>query len=401
MTLLLVYVFGALSVSFLCSILEAALLSVRGYELTARKDAGDQGAAILLELKEHRIDDAISAILTLNTIAHTVGAALAGAQAEKLFGDAWIGVFAAVLTVLVLLFTEIIPKTLGTVFAARLVGFVGRTLGVLILVLKPVLAVTRLLTGAIAHGKRRSVSRGDLKALAGMARRAGNLADRESRVLYNILQFEKLLVEDIMTPRTVVKMLEMHATVGDLLDDDEAQIYSRIPLFEETQDQVRGYVLHREILSAALKGAAREEPLADHLRPVRFIPENAMLNQVLEVFLEQREQLTLAVDEFGGVSGLVTIEDLIETILGAEILDELDAVADLREAAQSARKRRLARYYKERAELGSAVIAADPDDPDHRDHPVHPDQPDQPDQPAQAPADTGDGESPSEPPVEV
>ncbi|MBI4880149.1 MAG: DUF21 domain-containing protein [Planctomycetes bacterium] len=346
MALLVFYVVALLSVSFLCSMLEATLLSVRVYSLMARKEAGDAGAALLLDLKEHRIDDSISAILTLNTIANTLGAALAGAQAATVFGGS-VGLFSGVLAFIVLSCTEIVPKTIGTVHAGHLVGFAGRTIHLMTLLLKPVLVVTRGLTGAIARGTKRSVSRDDLRALVSLADTSGSLGESELRVLYNILQCENILIEDVMTPRTVVKTLPPTATLGDLLDDPEARAFSRIPLCGESKDEVIGYVLAREVLVAALQGAGRAEPLARHARSVRYVPVSASLAKALDLFLERTEQLTLAVDEFGGVSGVVTIEDLLEAILGAEIVDEKDEGVDLRKAAADVRNRRLARMSRQ------------------------------------------------------
>ncbi len=363
MALLVFYVAAALAVSFLCSMLEATLLSVRVYSLMARKEAGDRGAALLLDLKEHRIDDSISAILTLNTVAHTLGATLAGAQAGVVFGGAGVGVFSAVLTLLILLGTEILPKTIGTAHAGRLVGFTGRTIHVMTLLLKPVLLVTKGLTGAIARGSKRTVSRDDLRALVSLADRSGTLEESELRVLYNILQCENILIEDVMTPRTVVKMLPATATLGDLLDDPEARAFSRIPLCGESKDEVIGYVLAREVLVAALRGTGRAEPLARHARSVRYVPVSASLAKALDLFLERTEQLTLAVDEFGGVSGVVTIEDLLEAILGAAIVDEKDVGVDLRKAVAEVRDRRLARMarqtsWREGSESGGGTGAA-------------------------------------------
>jgi len=343
MALLLTYVLGALSISFLCSILEAALLSIRSYQLAALKEAGDRGAARLLDIKENRVDDAISAILTLNTIAHTIGAGMAGAQAERVFGEAWVGLFVVILTLLVLLFTEIIPKTIGTMNAHRLVGFVGRTLEFLMTALRPALFLTKILTGIISHGKKNPVSENDLRALVSMARTAGTIQERETRLLYNVLGFGKILVEDVMTPRTVVKMLPDTGTIAQFLADEEAEPYSRLPLRGDSKDEVTGYVLKQEILRAVVDGASREDPLAGFRRKVRYIPENASVSQALEHFLEADDHLTLVVDEYGGVAGLLTLEDVLETVLGVEIVDEFDEVPDLRQRAERLRDRRLER----------------------------------------------------------
>ncbi|MFC1706357.1 CNNM domain-containing protein [Planctomycetota bacterium] len=341
--LLLLYVGGALAISFLCSILEAALLSTRIPELMERQQQGDRGASVLLQLKEQRLDDAISAILTLNTIAHTIGATLAGAEAAVVFGSEWVGVFSAVLTLLVLVVTEIIPKTIGTTYASRLVGFVARSLQVIIGLLTPVLYLTRALTRLLASKHRPSISRGEIGALVALAAREGTLRGHESLVLKNMLRFEKVKVEDVMTPRTVAVTLPLATTLGELLENPEALLYSRIPLYEDNRDEIAGYVLLREPLRAAAGGAAREEGLATYRREAWFVPKSASLGDALREFLKRREHMAIVVDEFGGFSGLVTLEDLIETILGVEILDESDRVADLRVAALELRDQRLKR----------------------------------------------------------
>lgn len=354
------YVGGALAISFLCSILEAALLSVRVTELLERKAAGEAGATALLALKEERVDDAISAILTLNTIAHTIGATLAGAQFAAITGNRWLGIFSGVLTLLVLVVTEIIPKTLGTVYASQLVGFVARTLKLLMFLLAPILLVTRAITGLISHGGGSAVSRGELAALVALASQDGTLRHQESRVLANVLRFDSVRVVDVMTPRTVAAMLPARATLAELLADEGAHVFSRMPLFGETRDDVRGYVLVRDGLRAALAGAPPETPLDDYRRDLWALPGSASLAEALRQFLQRpREHMALVVDEFGGVSGIVTMEDVVETILGVEILDESDQVADLRKVALDLRDRRLERTRTRR--LGGERALAGPD----------------------------------------
>lgn len=343
MGLLIGYVLGAVAISFLCSLLEAALLSTQAHRLVARRDAGQRAAGVLLEIKEHRIDDAISAILTLNTVAHTIGATLAGAQAAVVFGSGWVGVFSAVLTFLVLVLTEIVPKTLGTVHADGLVPFVAWTLRALVTALAPVLVLSRALTRLVSRGPAPTVSRGDVLALVTMAARAGALRGREAEVLRNVMSLERIRVEDVMTPRTVIRMLPADATAADLLDDPDLSSFSRIPVRGRNKDEVRGYVLVREALAAAAREGNAGLPLRGFLRTTRFLPETASLRQALEALLAERELLTIVVDDYGGVSGLITLEDVVETLLGAEIVDETDRDVDLRQAAAELRDRRLRR----------------------------------------------------------
>ncbi len=343
MGLLLLYVGGALAISFLCSVLEAALLSTPTYELLARKEKGDRAAARLHQLKEERVDDAISAILTLNTIAHTIGATMAGAQAAIVFGDEMVGVFSGVLTFLVLVLTEIIPKTIGTVYASRLVPFVSVTLRLLVAALAPILAVSRALTGLLTKGHHRKVSRGDVRAIVGMAVKAGTLGGKESEVLSNVLHLEQIQVEDVMTPRTVACMAPVDGTAGDLVNDTRLAEFSRVPLHGANRDEVLGYVLCREVTTAAAAEGSLDLPLRRFLHEVHVLPETSSLRSALDQMLQRKEGLTIVVDEFGGVSGIVTMEDILETILGTEIMDETDRVADLRKSAAELRDRRLRR----------------------------------------------------------
>lgn len=357
MLLLVIIVLSGLSVSFICSVQEATLLSTTIGELTDRAQAGDKGAAVLLDLKQNRLEYSISAILTLNTIAHTIGAALSGAQAASVFGDQWVGAFSAVLTVLILVATEIIPKTLGTVYGSRLAGIVGRSIKFEITVLYPILWVVHFLTRLVARGEKNPISKGEILAMVQMATDEGTLEGSESRVLTNVLRFDDVTVDDIMTPRTVVQMLPSEATLADLIEREPRSTASRIPLYEQTRDGVVGYILAREALRAAARGEDPTTPLSTFRRDVWFMPETVSISDALRQFLNRREHLAIVVDEHGGVSGLVTLEDIVETVLGAEILDEFDAVADLRKYAIEVRDRRLKRL-QQRAQPASDEAAS-------------------------------------------
>lgn len=344
--LLAVYVGGALGISFLCSILEATLLSSRESELSSRAEHGNSGAARLLALKRDRLEDAIGAILTLNTIAHTIGAALGGAQAAVVFGDPWVGVFSAVLTLLVLVFTEIIPKTLGTVHAARLAGFVGSTITLLTRLLAPILFVTRALTRIFESKHEQEMTRGELAAVVAMATRQGTIKTSESQVMDNVLSLEEVKVSDVMTPRTVVQMLPETASIADLAGDPEARHFSRLPLYRQTRDEVVGYVMQREAFGALANGQSPETGLIEFKRDAWVLPNSTSLAEALREFLRRREHLALVVDEFAAVVGLVTLEDVMETVLGAEIVDESDRVRDMRKLALKLRDERLGRLRR-------------------------------------------------------
>ncbi|MEL7061699.1 MAG: hemolysin family protein [Acidobacteriota bacterium] len=343
-TLLIVYVSVALVVSFMCSILEAALLSARLGTLETRRDSGDRGAELLLDLKRDRLDDAISSILILNTLAHTFGVAGAGIQAQRVFseGSVVLQLFPVILTILILVLTEIIPKTIGAVYAERLVGPVARLTNALIWMLRPALFATNLITRAFtSSAHHQMVSRGELAAMVSMAARQGTLAKDDSRLLANVLRYDEIQVSDVMTPRTVAVMMPVETTVSEFLASQEARPYSRLPLYRERRDEVFGYLLARQVLRAAARGIDPDTTLEQFRRSVMFLPETLAVSQAIRKMTEEREHLAMVTDEYGGISGLVTMEDLMETVLGVEILDESDRVVDLREEAARVRDRRL------------------------------------------------------------
>ena len=344
MTLLIIYVSFAVITSFLCSILEAALLSVREGELEDRQARGDKAAQKLLTLKRDRVDDAISAILILNTLAHTLGVAGAGLQAGQVWPDQHFllnVVFPAALTLVILIGTEIIPKTLGAVYASRLVGFVASALSGLVWIMWPFLVLTRLITGALtSHGKT-PISRGELAAMVSLASREGTLPARESKLLSNVLSYHAIQLGDVMTPRTVATMVDADTELGDFLQDQDARAYSRIPIYQGTRDHVIGYLLQREVLSEAVGDVDLSRKVVDFKREAYFLPEEEPLDDALRRMTQEHHHLALVTDSYGGISGLVTLEDLLETILGVEIVDESDRVVDLRAEAIALREKRL------------------------------------------------------------
>ncbi|MCG6923806.1 MAG: CNNM domain-containing protein [Acidobacteria bacterium] len=350
MTLLVVFVSFALSVSFLCSLLEAALLSARRGMLAEKKAAGSRGAALLLAIKEERIDDAISAILILNTVANTLGATMAGAQAARVFGSSTVGIFSGILTFLILVFSEIIPKTLGALYAPRLSNLVGYTLQGLTTIMSPALTVSRMLTRLLAPNEPTKLSKGELEALIAAAAKEGAIDPAQTRLLESLMRFDTVRVSDVMTPRPVMVMMPADSTVADLLTRPETDAFSRIPLHEpDDTDEVVGYVVQREVLRAAAAGAERDGPLDAFRRPVFYLPGFIRAGAALRQLLDRREALAVVVDEHGSIEGVITLEDLTETLIGAEIVDESDRVVDLRQAALEHRDRRLARLRERRA----------------------------------------------------
>ncbi len=341
-TLLIFYVSLALSVSFLCSIMEAVLLSVSP-SFVAQSERQMPRIGVALKAFKEDVDRPLAAILSLNTIAHTVGAAGAGAEATKLFGDAYVGVISGVLTLLILVLSEIIPKTLGAVYWRQLVPSVVRLLVPTIWLMWPLVWLAQGLTKILARGKKQVlVSREELAALADLGAQEGVVREEESRILANLFRFGEVRVEDIMTPRTVVLALPESQTVDEALAENPEIRFSRLPLFGKNRDDIEGFVLKGDLLLRAAEGRG-VTPLAELRRPLDVVPETLSLRGLFERLMDRRAHIALAVDEYGGTSGIVTMEDLVETLLGLEIVDERDAVQDMQELARQKWRERAAR----------------------------------------------------------
>jgi CBS domain containing-hemolysin-like protein len=261
-----------------------------------------------------------------------------------------------VLTLLVLVVTEIIPKTIGAVYASQLAGPVGRAVAVLITVLAPVLAMTRKLTGLLVHKKKPRVTRAEIAALVASAFRQGTVEQNQKRLFENVLELEDVRVSDLMTPRTVVSMLPAAATFAEFLSARGERTFSRIPLYGASREEVSGYVVQREVLDAIACGADPNTSLATKARDVWYLLDVATFGSALGQFLKRREQVAMVVDEHGAVVGLVTLEDLLETLLGSEIVDETDRTVDMRALAMQIRDQRLEKLRERRALLRLAVI---------------------------------------------
>ncbi len=338
MGLLLFYVALALGVSFLCSIMEAVLLSISASYVARMEQDRPRLGARLKELKVN-IDQPLAAILSLNTIAHTVGAAGAGAQAASIFGDAYIGVISAVLTLLILVVSEIIPKTLGASYWRQLTPFVASTLKVTTLLMWPLVKMAELLTRLMTRNKSKiSVHREEFIALAELGSREGIFHKYESRVLQNLFFLRDIRTKDIMTPRTVVSTLPESMSAGQVIADFGRLHFSRIPVYGDDLDDIKGFVLKNEILQAA-----QEEPdtqLKELCRPIVVVLDKLTLHDLFEQMMNESTHIALVVDEYGGTAGVVTMEDFMETLLGMEILDEVDKVEDMQQIARKQWERR-------------------------------------------------------------
>ncbi len=342
MTLLIVYVLIALVFSFLCSIAEAVLLSTSPSYIVHLEKQGRPAGKLLRRLKED-VDRPLAAILSLNTIAHTVGAVGAGAQASAVFGSAYIGIASAILTLLILVLSEIIPKTLGASHWRALAPWVGRFVWALVWGLYPLVLLSEQLTKLFSGRRQRKVfKREEFAALADLGVREGALEAKESRILKNLFRFRSLKIRDIMTPRTVVFALHEELTIREFLEGYPQAHFSRIPVYGKDRDDMKGFVLKDELVLAHARNQL-DARLHEFKRPLDPLPGTVDLSEFLEYLLDQRKHIVLVVDEYGGVEGIATLEDVVETLLGLEIVDESDKAVDMQALARAQWEKRAKR----------------------------------------------------------
>ncbi|GAB5443445.1 MAG: hemolysin family protein [Fuerstiella sp.] len=340
--ILFTYLMIAIGFSFLCSIAEAVLLSITPSYIAEREKDPTRSARRIIRLKQN-IDRPLSAILSLNTIAHTVGAAGVGAQAAKVLGAQYLGLISAVLTLLILVLSEIIPKTIGALHWRRLAGIVAVFIDWLIILMYPLVWLSELVTKMLAgDGKQTLVTRAEIAAVAELGSKEGIFQQSESRILRNLLKLESVVVEDIMTPATVVISYEESTVLADISDEVLKLPVSRIPLYKERRDSIAGFVLRSELQTAIASGND-QQPLRAFAREILAVHEDDRVTAVFDRLLEARAHIAIVLDTFGGMEGLVTLEDVLETLLGLEIVDEHDQNADMREVARQRLKDRLSK----------------------------------------------------------
>lgn len=335
MLLLITFVLLAVGVSFLCSIAEAVILSVTtSYVLSLEKEGRPSGK--VLKVLKADINSPLSVILTLNTIAHTIGAAGAGAQATLVFGSAYLGIISAILTLIILVFSEIIPKALGAHHWRFLAPATGYALYYLIKVLYPFVLMSRKLTGWFASSDEviRGFSRGEFAAMAELGEQEGELEAHEAKILQNIFSLQEKTVRDVMTPRSVIFALSEDDTLETLLGARDKDRFSRIPVYQDDPENITGFVLRTEPLMSRAHGEP-DKPLAGFKRKLPAILDKFSLLAAFDQFLNQGVQIMLVVNEYGETQGLITMEDVFEELLGREITDESDAVEDMQKLARS------------------------------------------------------------------
>ena len=345
MLLLILYGVFAIGFSFLCSIAEAVLLSITPSYIASLREKGKRSAKLLSHLKEN-VDRPLAAILSLNTIAHTVGAAGVGAQAAEVWGMEHsgghaVGYASAVMTLLILVLSEIIPKTIGAVYWRPLAVVTARGLQVLIWILYPLVLLSELLTKMIGGGHRHDIiTRDEVAAMAAISAKGGELEATESRIIGNLFRFRTLTAYDVMTPRTVILAFPETITVAEAMEQFPHLPVSRVPIYEGGIDHITGFVLKADILLAHANGQS-DMPLSDFRRELRSVPADATLIESFDILLNQQMHLALVHDEYGGTDGLVTLEDVIETLLGLEIVDEADTTVDMQRLARERWHRRV------------------------------------------------------------
>lgn len=342
-TLLILFFILSIVFSFLCSVLEAVLLSVTPKFISNEARKGTTTGILLSEYKED-IDKPLSAILTLNTIAHTVGAIGVGAAAGEAFGANYFdlgfmqlsyeSVVAVVMTLAILILSEIIPKTLGANNWKAFAPFTVQTLRILMFILAPLIWVTQLITKKLKKAQVQSVlSRGDFAAIVEEGNESGSLDESEAEIIKNLLHFEKQTVREIMTPKTVAFMGQEDLTIEDFYKENQPIRFSRIPIFSDTRDHVTGMILKDVVLKRIIEGEGNQ-PLKSIARKIDFVEDSVALPDLFKTLTREKNHLSVVTDNFGAVVGMISMEDLFETLLGVEIMDEFDNVDDLQKLAK-------------------------------------------------------------------
>ena len=337
LTYLIIAVGCALVVSAACSLFEAALYSVPLSHVEVLAQANKLSGRLLKRLK-HEIHKPIAAVLTLNTIAGTAGAAISGALAASVFGEANLIWFSAAFTIAILFFSEILPKTIGVAHSKALAAWIALPIQAMVTILSPVLWLIHVATRLIgAKDQELLVSAEEVQAIARLSRKSGEIDTEEERVITNVLELRHKEVRQAMTPRTVTFCLSAHLTVAESTEFEKKwNFHSRVPVYDKNPDDIVGIVLRKDVLLSA--AADKEETtLGQLMQPVHFVPESARLTPVLLAFLERHSHLFVVVDEYGSFTGVISLEDVIEELVGREIVDESDRAKDMRQLAREKR----------------------------------------------------------------
>lgn len=335
--LIFIYFFIAVGISFVCSILEAVLLSITASHIEVIKSKNEKLGNLMFKQKE-QINISIGAILTLNTFAHTLGAAGVGSEAAKHFGDEFMFYISAILTILILIFSEIIPKTLGANHWKSLSGIATRVISWLVFITYPLVIIMNKITSFISSEDKGSISREEVAAAANIAQASGTIRNSESDMIENILNLDEIKVEEIHTPRSVMVALSKEELLNSFnnpqstINFDKIKEYSRIPIYDGDIDNIIGLIISKEYFHEYITNELENKE--DIIKSAYNINENIPISKLLNLFLSRNEHLFIVTDNYGQTKGVVTLEDSIETLLGVEIVDELDNDVNLREVAK-------------------------------------------------------------------
>lgn len=333
-----------MAISFICSILEATLMSTPLSFVNMRED---EGYKLAKRFKKYKTDNArpIAAILSLNTIANTIGAAGVGAQATAVFGSRWFGLVSIITTILILVFSEIIPKTIGTNYWRKLMGFTARTLHIIITLLFPIVWVVEKLSKSIAatDEDETAVSREEVAAMADMAEDEEVIDEDENKIIQNVIKLDDVKAEDVMTPTTVAAIAPEQMTLKEFYLDKTYSHFSRIPVYSDSDEYITGYVLRSEALEMLTEDKFNTT-LGDIKREIAMYGEKLPVSEIWNSMLSNKRHIACVIDEYGSFQGIITLEDIIETIVGLEIMDERDDVADLRQLALDRWHQRQSRF---------------------------------------------------------
>jgi len=332
MNTLFFYFFLALGVSFLCSLLESIILSITHSHVAVLAKTGSKSSRLLENMKEN-INKPLAAILTVNTVANVVGAAGVGAQAMKLFGSEWVAILSGLLTLCILIFSEIIPKTLGTVYWRPLAGPAVYMIRGLIYLTYPFVFLSNYFSKIFAsENHQQKVSRQEVVAMAEMGEDEGSIREKESDIIENLFNLNDVVAEDVMTPRSVVFALQKDSTVGDVVEEHTPIAFSRLPIFDKDMDDIMGFIHRYDLVNKQAEDQFHIK-MKDILEPIHTVKQEDSIASILDEFVRRRQQIFMVIDEFGTTTGLITLEDAIETLLGVEIVDEHDSVVDMRKLA--------------------------------------------------------------------
>ena len=336
MTALITYFLTALFVSFLCSLLESVLLSLSIAHVSVLEKEGDAAGKLIAELKQN-INKPLAAILTVNTVANTIGAAGVGAQTIVIFGNEWVAIASGLLTLCILIFSEIIPKTIGSIYSKSLASFAAYTIRILMLVAWPFVIMSEAMSQFIHRGENSGeskASREELLAMAEISEDEGSIDEQEGDIIENLMKLDDILIEEIMTPRSVMFALKKTDTVGKVVEEHSPITFSRIPIFDKDLDDIVGIVNRYDLVNKQAEDKFNVI-MQNIMKPMKSVLEKTSVSTVLESFVKERQQMFLVMDEFGTTTGLITLEDAIETLLGVEIVDEHDHVVDMRKLASA------------------------------------------------------------------